>query len=88
MTEPTGTKPYLDQQIHVLVDEDMRAFTLGLADLRAEETGRRPAEGDAVRELLVSARERLEIENGTKVLRAIVERGRAELMRRASGARG
>lgn len=87
MTEPTGAKPYLDQQIHVLVDEDMRAFTLGLADLRAEQTGRRPVEGDAVRELLALGISRwggpTSLSHGE-----IKRRGRAELERRLIAARG
>lgn len=87
MTDTPGVKPYLDQQLHVLVDEDMRAFTLGLADLRAEQSGRKPIEGDAVRELLSIGISRW---GGPAGLShdEIKRRGRAELERRKIAARG
>jgi hypothetical protein len=84
MTTPTtgNTGPYLDQQLHVLVDEDTRAFTLGGAALAAEGTGRPPREGDAVRQLLVATITDVAANMPEEYAR-IMTAGRAELARRA-----
>jgi hypothetical protein len=87
MTTPTAgnSGPYLDQQLHVLVDEDMRAFTLGSADFAAEHTKRPPREGDAVRAMLVEMIERYR-QTEPERYAELMRRGRAELARRAEAA--
>lgn len=81
-TTPGMTGPYLDQQLHVLVDEDMRAFTLGLAEINARGTGRPPKEGDAVRGLLADAIART-AKDAPKFYAEALELGQKELAKRA-----
>lgn len=83
VTTPGTAGPYLDQQVHVLVDLDTRAFTLGLAAIRSEATGRPPREGDAVRELLLDAITYFRQEQGAEYKRAM-DLGHAELDRRSA----
>lgn len=83
MTTPTMTAvPYLDQQVHVLVDADTRAFTLGSAALAAKDTGRPPREGDAVRQMLADVIADYR-DNEAETYAAIMTAGRAELQKRA-----
>lgn len=78
----TAAAPLLDQQLHVLVDADTRAFTLGLAEFGAKVSGRSPKEGEAVRDLLFNLIDAYEADH-PKDFATIMKLGRAELRKRA-----
>lgn len=78
----TAARRY-SEQLHVLVDPQTRAYTLGLAVLAAEEGGyARPKEGEAARDLLDEAIHRRYKANPREYAEA-VEAGRQELERRS-----
>lgn len=81
-TVPGVAGPYLDQQIHVLVDKDTRAVTLGLAAIAAKSNGRRPAEGDTVRRLILDAIQYLR-DTESQLYREAYNLGLVELQRRS-----
>jgi hypothetical protein len=78
----TARRPAYTQQLHTLVDDSTRAYTLGLATINAKNG--RPKEGEAVRDLLaeaVYARYEADPDEYAKIMAA----GRKELRRRARG---
>ena len=80
----TAARRY-SEQIHVLTDEQTRAYTLGLAVLAAEAGGyARPKEGEEVRDLLDEAIGR-RYKADPKAYARAVEKGRIELAARAAG---
>lgn len=77
----TAARRY-SEQIHVLTDEQTRAYTLGLATLAAEQGGYlRPKEGEEVRDLLDEAIA-LRYKHDPARYAAAVERGLAVLEER------
>jgi len=81
----TAARRY-SEQIHVLTDEQTRAYTLGLAVLAAEAGGyARPKEGEEVRDLLDEAIARRFKADPTAYAKA-VEKGRREMAVRAGAA--
>lgn len=83
VTSSGTTGPYLDQQIHVLVDETTRAFVLGVAILNAQAAGRKPAEGAATRDLLDIGMGELARRLGEDRTSEILAAGKRELLLRA-----
>jgi hypothetical protein len=79
---PGASAPLLSQQIHLLVDDETRAFTLGAAIAAAEGSERQPNEGAVGRRLLALAipvaRERM----GEREYARVMALGRAEIDRR------
>lgn len=70
------------QQLHALVEEQTREYTLGLALIAAEEFGyAKPREGEQVRDLLDDAIARA-YKRDRDAYRNAVRLGRAELARR------
>jgi hypothetical protein len=82
----TAARRY-SEQIHVLTDEQTRAYTLGLAVLEAHAGGYgRPKEGEAVRDLLDEAIAK-RFKSDPEAYARAVEVGRKEMARRASAGR-
>jgi hypothetical protein len=78
----TAARRY-SEQIHVLVDEQTRAYTLGLAALAADAGGyTRPREGEEVRDLLDEAIAR-RYKADPKTYAAAVQRGRTLMAERS-----
>ena len=81
----TAARRY-SEQLHVLVDEQTRAYTLGLATLAAERGGyARPKEGEEVRDLIDEAIAR-RFKADPDAYAAAVVRGRAVMAERAGAA--
>lgn len=87
-TDTTAARPApaararFSEQVHVLVDADTRAYTLGLAALAAIEGGyTRLKEGEAVRDLISAAMIK-HYEDDPKGYGSVILAGRAEIAKR------
>ncbi len=82
-TTKTGGRR-LGQSVHVLLTDDIRAFTLGMAHTEARDGGYDPNEGDIIRRALDLARESVRRKIGPEAYGRAMEEGRRELARRAA----
>lgn len=81
---PKTAAPRYSQHISLLVDTDMKAYTVGVATLAADAGGyTNPKEGEEVRELLAEAIA-ARYESDPKAYAAAVARGRRVLAERAA----